>query len=100
MAQLNNQEELKNLIENNDTVLVDFYADWCGPCKMMAPVLEEFSKENPSVTVCKVNVDQAPQLASQFSVMSIPTFITFKNGEEYKSQTGVVSKDFLEELTK
>lgn len=100
MAVLNNEQDFQKVLQDNDTVLVDFYADWCGPCKMMAPVLEEFTKENPSVTVCKVNVDDAPQLASKFSVMSIPTFISFKNGAEHKSQVGVVSKDFLEELTK
>ncbi|MDO4475327.1 MAG: thioredoxin [Lachnospiraceae bacterium] len=62
--------------------LVDFYADWCGPCKMVAPIVEEISNERDDVTVFKVNVDESPELASQFGVFSIPTLIGLKNGQE------------------
>lgn len=80
-------------------VLVDFYADWCGPCKMLAPVLEQFESENAGkVKLCKVNVDDSPSLAMQFSVMSIPTLIVFKNGEAAAKSVGYVSKEQVEKL--
>ena len=64
------------------TVLVDFYADWCGPCKMLTPVIDEIAAEHPEVKVVKLNVDNAPEIASRYGVMSIPTLIVFKDGEE------------------
>ena len=62
--------------------LVDFYADWCGPCKMMSPIVDEIADERTDVTVAKVNVDESSELASRFGVVSIPTLIIFKNGKE------------------
>ena len=63
-------------------VLVDFYADWCGPCKMMSPIVDEIADERTDVTVAKVNVDESSELASRFGVVSIPTLIIFKDGKE------------------
>ena len=72
-------------------VLVDFYADWCGPCKMLAPILEEID-----MNILKVNVDQFQELALKYGVMSIPTLIKFKNGEEIKKTIGFKTKEELE----
>lgn len=82
-------------------VLLDMYADWCGPCMMMAPEIEAFAEENDSVKVCKLNVDEATDLALTFGVMSIPTVILFENGQETKRFVGAKEKhqiaEFVEE---
>ena len=80
------------VLQNVKPVLVDFYADWCGPCKMLAPLVEEISNENEGVEVVKLNVDDAPELAARYGVMSIPTLIVFKNGEVSGRTVGVQSK--------
>jgi thioredoxin 1 len=77
------------------TVLVDFYADWCGPCRMLGPVLEEVSKERDDVKILKVNVDELPSVASRFSVYSIPTMVLFKGGQPVASQVGYIGKAAL-----
>jgi len=80
-------------------VIVDFYADWCQPCKRIAPFLEEISNEQSGkVLVCKVNVDENQALASQFSVMNLPSILSFKDGALYKRIVGAVPKDRLVEL--
>jgi thioredoxin 1 len=77
-------------------VLVDFWAEWCMPCKMMAPILNEVANEIPAgVKVCKLNVDQAKQTAAKYNVRSIPTMIIFKNGKEVKRLVGVKQKGFI-----
>lgn len=89
----------KEVINQKQTVLVDFWADWCGPCKMQAPVLKEFAEENPSIKVCKVNVDEQPELAEQYTVMSIPFLAVFKNGELSRTAVGYQTVDMLKNLT-
>lgn len=85
-------------LEADKPVLVDFYADWCGPCKMMAPIIDELAKEyEGSVKIGKLNVDDNPETARQYRVMSIPTMIIFKNGEAVDNVVGVVSKNVLKE---
>ena len=79
-------------------MLVDFYADWCGPCKMMGPVVEELAGEESNVKVCKINIDEEMAVAQKYGVMSIPTFISFKNGEVAGKQVGAVPKSKLQEL--
>ena len=74
-------------------VLLDFYADWCGPCKMLAPELDEAGEERPGVKICKSNVDEASDLAAQFGVESIPTVVLFKNGEAVDGFIGYRGKD-------
>lgn len=76
-------------------VLVDFWADWCGPCKMMTPVVDEIAEENDDIKVGKVNVDEQPELVSKYGVMSIPTLIAFKDGEIIKKEIGAVSKSVV-----
>jgi thioredoxin 1 len=74
------------------TVLVDFYADWCGPCRMVSPIVDEIAEEYPVILVCKVNVDENPDLASEFGIVSIPTLIVMKNGEVVEKALGARPK--------
>ena len=86
-------KSFSELIKNHDKpILVDFWADWCGPCKMLSPVIAELSKEwKDKVTVIKVNTDQKSDIATQYGIRSIPTVILFKNGNEAKRVNGVMS---------
>ena len=90
----------QEVLQEGQTVLVDFYADWCGPCKMMAPVVEELAGEEPGVKVCKINIDDEMTIAQRYGVMSIPTFIAFKNGEVAGKQVGAIPKSKLQELVR
>lgn len=87
-----NNENFRKTIENGIS-LVDFYADWCGPCKMIAPIVDEISNERDDITVGKINVDESLEIASEYGVMSIPTLIVFKNGKEANRIIGYRSKD-------
>lgn len=88
-------------LSSSTPVLVDFWAAWCGPCRMFSPIVDEFAEENAgAVKVGKVNVDEQPELASRYGVMSIPTAILFKNGEAAETLVGLQSKEALEELIK
>lgn len=89
----------KEVLENSKTVLLDFWASWCGPCKMLSPVVDEFAEENENIYVGKVNVDEQSELATQFEVMSIPTLIVFKNGQKVNQSVGVISKEQISKLT-
>ena len=90
----------QEVLQAGQTVRVDFYADWCGPCKMMAPVVEELAGEEPGVKVCKINIDEEMAIAQRYGVMSIPTFIAFKNGEVAGKQVGALPKSKLQELVR
>ncbi len=80
-------------------VLIDFWAVWCGPCKMMAPVVEQISEEmGDSAKICKVNIDEQGELAERFNVMSIPTFILIENGEEKEKMVGAMPKEELSKI--
>ncbi|WP_339022945.1 thioredoxin [Spiroplasma endosymbiont of Crioceris asparagi] len=100
MAKIVENMQEFNQILNLDKVVVDFYADWCGPCKMMAPFFEKVSEEFPEINFIKVNVDVAREISDKYSIMSIPTTIVFVNGEVYKKHTGFLNKEGLEELIK
>lgn len=80
-------------VKNSDkTVLLDFYADWCGPCRMVGPIVDEIAQENPDILVGKINVDEESELAQAFSVMSIPTLVVMKNGEIVTKSMGAKPK--------
>ena len=81
-------------------VLVDFWASWCMPCKMLSPVVDEVAEEVTSAKVAKVNVDEQQSLAARFNVMSIPTLIVFKDGKEVRRSVGVMPKEAVKELVK
>ncbi|MBQ8418063.1 MAG: thioredoxin [Phascolarctobacterium sp.] len=90
----------QEVLEAKETVLVDFWAPWCGPCRMQAPVLEKFAEANPEVKVVKINVDDNQKLAMDFNITSIPSLIVFKNGEAVNCAVGLQSKGALEDLVK
>lgn len=93
------QASFNDLISGNQLVLVDFFADWCGPCKMMSPILQELkSTVGDQVKIIKINVDTNPELASKFMVRGVPTLILFKNGNVLWRQSGVASKEDLVKL--
>ena len=88
----------EEVLESKVPVLVDFWATWCGPCQTMGPLVEEIAEERADIKVCKLDVDQEPELARQYRVMSIPTFLVFKEGEVVKRDMGVMSKEEVEGL--
>ncbi len=92
---LNNDNFKAEILESEGIAIVDFYADWCGPCKMMAPVIDKIAEENPELNVAKVNVDEASELASQFGIMSIPTLVIFKDGREINRSLGAKNKSAI-----
>ena len=93
------KENFKEEIKDGIT-LVDFYASWCGPCKMLSPIVAEFAKENDTVKVVKINIDENEELAVQYGVMSIPTLVVIENGETKNTSVGLISKSEIEELVK
>ena len=111
--EINNEEESKvevlkvtssnfeeEVLKSDKTVLVDFYADWCGPYKMLSPVVEAVANENEDIKVVKVNVDDEQDLAIKYQVMSIPTLVVIKNGEVANKSVGLISKSQILDLVK
>ena len=94
MAAINvNKNNFREEVLNSEKpVLVDFWASWCGPCRMVGPILEEIAGENPDIKVVKINVDEENELASQFRIMSIPTLLVVKNGEVVSQSVGAKPK--------
>ncbi len=91
----------QEVLDYKGIVLVDFYADWCGPCRMTSPIIEELSKEVSLVKFVKINVDENAELATQYSVFSIPTFLIFKNGQIVSQFVGALGKEaFKAEIKK
>ncbi|MBE6551630.1 MAG: thioredoxin [Ruminococcaceae bacterium] len=95
IVKLNDNNFENEVIAKKGTALVDFYADWCGPCKMIAPIIEKIAEERSDIIVGKANVDDASELAARFGVMSIPTLIVFKDGKEAKRIIGYRAKEAI-----
>ena len=94
---LNVENFEEEVLKKEGTAIVDFYADWCGPCKVMSPIIDKIAEENTNVNVGKVNVDDNPELAEKYEVMSIPTIIIFKNGEISKTFIGITDISEIKE---
>jgi thioredoxin 1 len=99
MSVLKLTKENFDTIQNTDKkVLIDFYAEWCGPCKMVSPIVDELAKEHPEFLIAKVNVDEEQSLAAQFGVMSIPTLVVIENGKILKQSVGAMPKAKILEM--
>ena len=98
MVILNNENYEQEVMQAEGTVLVDFYADWCGPCRMQGPIVEQLSEERTDVKFCKMNIDEAMQIAMSLGITSIPTIMVVKNGEITYKQPGLMQKAQLEAL--
>ena len=91
-----NKNNFREEVVNSDRpVLIDFFAPWCGPCRMVVPLVEQIAEEREDIKVVKINVDEEPDLASQFKVMSIPTLVVFKDGTVVNQAVGARSKDAI-----
>ena len=88
------------IIKADKPVLVDFWASWCGPCRMLGPTIDEIAEEHPEIKVCKINIDDEAELAIRHGVMSVPTLMIFKNGEIAQTAVGVRPKDEILDLLK
>ena len=95
---INNNNFLSEVMNSEKKVLLDFWAPWCGPCRMVVPMVEEIAKERPDIKVGKINVDENPELATRFRIMSIPTLIVMKNGQSAAKMVGYRPKADIEKL--
>ena len=86
------------VLDFSGTVLVDFWADWCGPCRMLAPIIDEVAAENAHLKVAKINVDAEQELAAKYGIMSIPTLMVFKNGQKTGESVGLIPKEQVKNL--
>lgn len=94
-----NKENFKSeVIDSNQSVLVDFYAQWCGPCKMLRPIIDEIAEENSTVKFVSIDIDEEIELAEEYNVSSVPCLILFEKGNEVKRSVGLISKDDIVDL--
>ena len=101
VLKLTSENYEEEVLKSDKTVLIDFYADWCGPCRMMSPIIDEIAEEmEGKIKVGKINVDDNQELAMEYGVMSIPTIVVIKNGQVAKTFVGVRDKDEIKEVLK
>lgn len=100
VVNLNEKNFDEEVLKSDKPVLIDFWASWCGPCKMVSPLVDALAEEHSEYKFCKVNVDDEESLAIKFGIMSIPTLIVFKNGEQKAKQIGAIPKESILELIK
>lgn len=93
-----NNENFDKARENGGIALLDFYADWCGPCRMVLPIIDEIAEERADLLVAKINVDESPELAREFGVLSIPTLVVMENGKVINRSSGAKSKEKILEM--
>lgn len=90
----------EEVLKETKTVLIDFYADWCGPCQVLSPIVEAVANSNTNIKVVRINIDNAEELAIEYGVMSIPTLVVMKDGKEIRRSVGLISQSEVEELVK
>ena len=95
IVNITNANFKQEVLDSDKKVLVDFWAPWCGPCRMVSPIVDEIAEENAAIKVAKINIDEQPQLASQYGVMSIPTLLVFENGDVIEKAVGARNKSFI-----
>ncbi|HUM56643.1 MAG TPA: thioredoxin [Bacillota bacterium] len=98
VVKLNSDNFEKEVLQAEGKVLVDFFATWCGPCKMMGPVVDNLAEEVKDAKICKLDIDESQQIAGQYGVMSVPTFMVFENGQVVNKSMGVMPKESLVKL--
>lgn len=94
----NDQQFEQNILQKDGICIVDFYADWCMPCKMQVPILEAFAQENDDIVIAKVNIDELREIAQRYHIQTIPSILVFKDGALVHQVSGVQSKDALDEM--
>ena len=100
VIKLEEKDFQKTVIDSKKKVLVDCYADWCGPCRMLGPIVDEVSEENTDYEFYKLNVDDAEEISMKYGIMSIPTLLVFNNGELVNKSVGLIQKEKIKELLK
>lgn len=97
---IDSQAALNEILTSNSTVAVKFYANWCGPCRMLAPILEQEARSNPDISFVKVNVDEAPQLSANYAITQLPTTLLFQNGKVVNRFSGVLPREQIGQFFK
>ena len=100
LIHVQSEAQFEQEINSQNKTLVDFYADWCGPCKMIAPILEVITEERNDINILKINVDELPRIAGRFGITSIPTLMVFQNGQLLQTSLGYKAKSQIENLLK
>ena len=98
IKEIKENEFEKEVLESNEKVLVDFYANWCGPCKMLRPILDEIASDRGTTKIMSINVDEADELSQKYGIISIPCLILFENGKEINRSVGLKSKSDIESM--